>query len=138
DVSRIIFSGSEDAVGIRTRSELAKNIALEALQDHDKEKGLTLASIGCGSALPVARTVQALVDQGYKIEKLHLVDMDPMALATAVSILRQRGVDPSIIQLHPETIGIINGKTVSGIEPESVDLVDAWGFLEYFKPISAR
>jgi len=127
--SRIIFSGSEDAVGVRVRSQLAKEMALKAVEDHDKTKPLVLASLGAGSAIPAIETMLYLEEQGYEIGAYHFVDEDPMALATALSLVRSREIDESKIKLHVEKILT---SEVTSIEVESVDIVDAWGLAEYF------
>lgn len=129
DESRIIFSGSEDAVGIRVRSQLAKEMALRAVEDHDKSKPLVLASLGAGSAIPAIESMLYLQENGYEIGAYHFVDMDPMALATAMSLVRAYGIDESKIKLHIEDI--MKNKLES-IAAGSVDVVDAWGLAEYF------
>ncbi len=129
DESRIIFSGSEDAVGIRVRSQLAKEMALRAVENHDKSKPLVLASLGAGSAIPAIESMLYLQENGYEIGTYHFVDIDPMALATAMSLVRAHGIDESKIQLHVEDI---KKDQLESIPAGSVDIVDAWGLAEYF------
>lgn len=136
DVSRFMLCGTEDSVGIRVRSELARDMAVDSLKDHDKTKPLEIASIGAGSAIPILKTVQALMRDGHDLRELHLIDMDPMALAVAYSILTNAGLDRTKIKLHIETVDVRHGK-IGSLNNNSMDYVEAWGFLEYFRQQSA-
>lgn len=130
--SRYVFSGSADAIGIRTRKVLAGLMAVRALSKHDKNKPVALASLGAGSAMPVIESVRQLRSAGYDVGKVHLFDQDPMALAVACSLLQTKGkLDADKIQPHLQQINF-DGKPLEDIEEGSVDLVDAWGLAEYF------
>jgi hypothetical protein len=130
-----IFKGSVDAIGVRTRPELVTEIALDALPDPTNCEPLTLLSVGCGSAVPLFRNIQSLKVAGYDIERVHLLDADPMALSAAMSLADYHGIDRELLELH--VYNLLSGKPFTAIEPGSVSFGDAIGTTEYFRHRSA-
>ncbi len=138
-IGRIFFDGLADMEGVRTRMSLGVAMMREALADHPKEEPLRLASIGCGSSLPVIEIIKALEKDGYSFEKYHLVDQDPMALAAAVSAIKNSGLEHMMdkIEIHIGDVGA-RGDGIPGIPDGSIHAADALGLYEYLRKATGK
>lgn len=130
--SRDFFQGVVDAKAVRTRANSAMEIVASHIQDMERSgsdsQALISASLACGAAGPVYNLVNGLEQKGYNFSNIVLVDSDPMALATAVSLSEHSSLKDKVeIQLRD----LLLDSLTDFIEPQSVDIVDLLGLFEY-------
>jgi SAM-dependent methyltransferase len=95
---------------------------------HFAKRGMVSASLTCGAATPLYEMARSLDKSGTPISTILLVDSDEMALAAAVSLARSRGVEDRVILYHKD---LFRHRLTSYIKPESVDLVDLLGLVDW-------
>jgi hypothetical protein len=71
---------------------------------------------------------RSLDQSGMPISRILLVDSDEMALATAVSLARSKGVEDRVILYHKD---LFRHRLTRYIQPETVDLVDLLGLVDH-------
>ncbi len=130
--SRDFFQGVVDAKAVRTRANSAMEIVASHIQDMERSgsdsQALVSASLACGAAGPVYNLVNGLEQKGCNFSNIILVDSDPMALATAVSLSEHNNLNEKVeLQLRD----LLLDSLTDFIEPQSVDIVDLLGLFEY-------
>ena len=138
--SRRIWQGARDGAGVRSRAQAAMTEVTRYLtEEQPNANPLVIASLACGAASPVYTLIENLRAEGRQVQKAHLIDADPMALATAYSLGRQKGLQDtldlrleSLIVKNREKRSIDARDLTEFIEPGSVDVVDLLGIFEYF------
>ncbi len=129
--TRLLFECSLDGRAIRTRAGAFVGLALEHVADSSgriTRQDIRIASLGCGAAGPLCELVQSIRAHGGDIERATLVDQDPIALASALSLAETRGIG-DVVEVQRRNL--VEGSPSSYIE-EPVDIVDLLGVFEYF------
>jgi SAM-dependent methyltransferase len=135
--SRDFLTGVIDSQAVQTRVDTAIDMVethIESNAERYKEKGIVCASLACGSAGPVYEMANRLIHNGVNIEKLILVDNDPLALASAFSLSKSYGISDRIQIIKSN---IMSDDLIDVIGSEVVDVVDLLGIFEYI-PRSLR
>jgi len=133
-----IMAGSLDRIGDITRAKmmiaLVKEHRNNTAEQH-KQGGIVTASFGVGLAEPVLWLLAELQSDGQAVDTVHLVDMDPIALAASADRSVQYGLQDNIqMHMHMENIILTKpDKYTTPIEPGSVDVGEVMGVIEYFK-----
>jgi predicted O-methyltransferase YrrM len=130
--SRDFLVGVIDSRAVQTRADTAVRMAKERIASRPEQftgRELVCASLACGSAGPVYELARSLSENGTRIGKLILVDNDPMALASAISLARSQGVEDRI-EYHRKNL--FRNNLTSYMGRESVDFVDLLGLIDYF------
>lgn len=125
-----VITYGTDGLGIRSRKQIVTHVVVEFVRRQIAAhtplvEPAVMVSIGCGTALPVFDIARDLKFLGIKPE-LVLVDQDPIALAFALELARQRGLSDHV-EIHctrlfdrrsrPVEINkILNGRTPLLIE----------------------
>ncbi len=125
-----VITYGTDGLGIRSRKQIVTHVVVEFVRRQIAAhtplvEPAVMVSIGCGTALPVFDIARDLKFMGIKPE-LVLVDQDPIALAFALELARQRGLSDHV-EIHctrlfdrrsrPVDIAkILNGRTPLLIE----------------------
>lgn len=125
------IAGSVDRIADVTRAKTAIRMIMEHIDQFPgkfKNRGLVSASLACGAAEPVFWLANTLRDRGDKVQTIHLVDNDPVALAASTSRAEHHKLSSSV-KLHRENL--LKTPVDGYIEPKSVDLVDLIGLFEY-------
>lgn len=129
--SKDFLTGVVDSRAVDTRATAAFDIAIDHLIKNETSFGsrpLVTASLACGAAAPMYEFNQMLEERGFTVGKNILVDNDPMALASAVSLGRTYGMSDKV---DAQLKDIVGGKLTDFIEPHSVDVVDILGIVDY-------
>lgn len=119
-----------DGLGIRSRKQIVTHVVVEFVRRQIAAhtplvEPAVMVSIGCGTALPVFDIARDLKFLGIRPE-LVLVDQDPIALAFALELARQRGLSDHV-EIHctrlfdrrsqpVDITAILNGRTPLLIE----------------------
>ncbi len=125
-----VITYGTDGLGIRSRKQIVTHVVVEFVRRQIAAhtplvEPAVMVSIGCGTALPVFDIARDLKFMGIKPE-LVLVDQDPIALAFALELARQRGLSDHV-EIHctrlfdrrsrpVDIAGILNGRTPLLIE----------------------
>lgn len=139
---RMWLSNLYDGRGLRSRAEVMKDIIIEEAMSCEHQQ--KWASLACGAAQPVYRSMTEIRAQGGITPHVTLVDNDPNALRLAdryaeefglqanattakKNILHMKGlVRPTLFDFAAQALG---GRTK--MRAEEYDVVDAVGILEY-------
>lgn len=130
DHSRKIWGGSLDGRGVRTRAYEAVGEVVRHFSNEEgriDRKDLKIASFACGAAGPISELVGLIQDFGGDVTEANLVDMDPMAIATAVSVMKPIA---DALKVHKQDL--TRKDVTEYIAPESIDVADLLGLFEYF------
>lgn len=136
--SRLIWAGARDGAGVRTRATAAMREAVSHLSAQERsidDDGIVSLSLACGAAAPVYELMGSLEENGIKVRKAVLADMDPMALASAYSIAETKGVEDKIELKLENLVNMETGEARDLTEltdAKSIDVVDLLGLFEYF------
>jgi len=128
--SRLIWGSGLDGRGVRTRAYQAISMVVDHFADGSdriRRRNLRTASLACGAAGPMRDLVCDIRAAGGEFAQLNLVDMDPMALATASSVLGPVSGD-AVFHLQ----NLSNGSLTRYLAPQSIDIADLLGLFEYF------
>ncbi|MDP9444968.1 MAG: class I SAM-dependent methyltransferase family protein [Actinomycetota bacterium] len=132
--SRMSVGYMLDARAIRWRAQAATLLAREVARTWSGPESLTLISLACGAAGPVAQLADGLAADGHELEELHLVDRDPVALAAGRAIARQH-VDSDKVRVTLLDLVDITDGTATELEPhlgrQRAHVVDILGLFEY-------
>lgn len=128
--ARNLFRHSQDAVGIRSRAQIMKELVSENAQKGD----IDWLSLACGAAVPVLDAVRELPETTDA--KLTLVDFDPQALEFARTLATDQGLMPEK-DFHIEASNLVKDlifkdNFIEKHGEESFDMVDMLGIFEYF------
>ncbi len=142
------MSNIYDAIGIRSRAEVMKNIVVgEVLRAPDNRR--KWVSLGCGAAQPVMVALDRIRESDAVVPDVTLVDIQKEALTLAMNGAQQAGFADNVTTkrmniLNPngiaaerdEKAGFYSNILRMGnkLPAESFDMVDAVGILEYLKP----
>lgn len=133
-----ILAGSLDRIGDITRA----NVMIDMVTDHvlsgrmlDDNRGIVSASLACGAAEPVYWLINNLREHGLPVDKLHLVDLDPIALAASSDRSEHYELKEKLVMHHKN---LFREPIDSYINPHSVDVVDIIGLFEYLAPKAAN
>ncbi len=127
------FVCSLDGIGIRTRAAVMREIITRREEDAPRgDERPTWVSLACGAAVPVLDAAAAVTTP----PRLHLVDLDAVALDFARDLARAQGlvegVDLTVSQRDlVRTIIALDG-LVEELGEASAAVVDARGLFEYF------
>jgi SAM-dependent methyltransferase len=132
-----ILAGSLDRIGDITRA----NVMIDMVTDHvlsgrvpHDGRGIVSASLASGAAEPVYWLINELRGRGRPVEKVHLVDLDPIALAASNDRSGHYGLKDKLVMHHKN---LFREPVDSYIDPHSVDVVDIIGLFEYLAPKAA-
>ena len=133
-----IVAYCHDSLGIRARKELVRDAAAEQLDWYEEnrpdKKEVTFLSVGCGTAQSILEVAADARDRGLT-PKIILFDQDPVALAAAMELARQMGLE-EYAELHCEKL--FNAKGESEVKKvlgdRKVDIGEDSGLREYLKP----
>jgi len=138
-VARAVFAHCLDAIGIRTRAQVMREVVQDAAQQMAPGRA-SWVSLACGAAVPVLDAVAALVGSAGADPHLHLVDLDPHALAFAGRLAAERGLaegeDFTLLQRDLVTGVVARDDLVDELGEASASVVDAVGIFEYFRDAS--
>ena len=129
--SRDFLVGVIDSRAVQTRADTAINMAREHMSSrpgHSAKRGVVTASLTCGAANPLYEMARSLDQGGTPISTILLIDSDEMALATAASLARSKGVEDRVILYHRD---LFRHRLTSYIKPGSVDVVDLLGLVDW-------
>lgn len=133
-----IMAGSLDRIGDITRAKLAIEMVRSHILSRPEqysEKGIVSASFASGAAEPMYWLLDQLRKDGLQIDTAHQVDLDPIALAAGYD--RSGHYDlKGTIAMHSQDL--VRTPADSYIEPGSVDILEAIGFIEYMSPVLAK
>ncbi len=123
--SRDYLTGVADAHAVRSRGQVAKAL----LHEHfpGSRHPLRLMSIACGAAGPILDYANDAARDGVEIDELLVVDHDPLALATTVSLARGAGLGDRVTPLRKN---LLKTPPIDYLD-EQVDLVDLVGVFEH-------
>ncbi|PID31675.1 hypothetical protein CR970_04520 [Candidatus Saccharibacteria bacterium] len=128
-----------DSYAVRDRGAMAR----EAIVDHfsssasGRKEGINMVSLGCGAADPIYATIGALERNGLRVDKAHLIDGDPVALAAAKAAgedyySRRYDIKDLGEKIKPALHDLLRDNLTDRIDPQSADVVDLLGLFEYF------
>lgn len=129
---RVLVQGSQDSRALRWRADAARFVAL----DHGARwtGPVSLISLACGAAGPVARIADGLAARGQVTAEVVLVDVDPVALAAGRAIAG-RHVEDSVVGAHQLNLIDASTRTAAHLVPAlgagRAHLVDILGLFEY-------
>lgn len=84
-----------DSIGIRSRKQLVAERIHRTLDQCGVASPLMM-SFGCGTALPILEVLTARREEGHEVPRLLLLDQDPLALASAVTLASDMGLGDHI------------------------------------------
>ena len=139
-VARRVFKHCLDAIGIRTRALLMREVVQEhafaGAGDGAGRPG-SWVSLACGAAVPVLDAVRVLERAGGVRPHLHLVDVAPQALAFARRLAAQQGLvegaDFTLLERDLVTGVVARDLLLAELGEASAAVVDAVGIFEYFR-----
>lgn len=125
-----------DSLGIRSRKEIVRQQIDQhvtgLLEEDPERKEMLLLSVGCGTALPIFEVALDARKNGVEA-KLLLLDQDPIALASAVTLARKMGLEDNI-EVHCERLFSKFGKPIDMqklLRGRQLDVVEDSGLREY-------
>lgn len=123
--SRDYLTGVFDAHAVRSRGQVAKTL----LHEHfpGSRHPLRLMSIACGAAGPIFDYARDAAADGVEIAELLVVDHDPLALASTVSLARGAGLGDRVTPMRKN---LLKTPPIDYLD-EQVDLVDLVGVFEH-------
>lgn len=135
DKARSFFMDGLDAVGIRTRGAVLRDVVSRTsnrwtLQGRTERS--TWVSLACGGALPVLDSLSALHPHELS---LVLVDIDPVALDFAHRLALEAGVpERDLVMLQRDLVRtvVVRDDLVDELGAGTAAVVDALGIFEYF------
>lgn len=134
---RLMFRGIKDGHGVRNRAAVASDLVLEHLSRSTAARsGLVSASLACGAAGPVYRLVDSIESTlDARVDRIVLLDIDPMALASARSLARGTSAESRITLLQQNLLR----PPLAGprLPAHSVHIADALGLIEYLPEAQA-
>ncbi len=132
DESRLIFMGCLDGRAVNSRAVTAFNIAVDHIHGEGSQErdDIRIASLACGAAGRVYSSfVKGLKDKGHTVERIELIDKDPMALATAYAIADDQPEIQERLGIH--VANLLEPDFLECIEPKSLHVIDMLGLFEY-------
>lgn len=138
DEIRLLIQGTLDSAAIRWRAAAAAELA----RQHARRwtSGVRLTSLACGAAGPVAQLADQLRAQGQDVDRLTLVDRDPVALAAGRAIAAAHVGAEHVVA---EMIDLVDLSTFAASDlagplgTASAHLVDVLGLFEYLPDVLA-
>jgi len=135
DKARGFFTDSLDAVGIRTRGAVLRDVIARTSARwtaQGRTERSTWVSLACGGALPVLDSLSALHPHELS---LVLVDIDPVALDFAHRLALAEGVpERDVVMLERDLVRtvVVRDDLVVELGAGTAAVVDALGIFEYF------
>ncbi len=135
DKARGFFTDSLDAVGIRTRAAVLRDVIARTSARwtaQGRTERSTWVSLACGGALPVLDSLSALHPHELS---LVLVDIDPVALDFAHRLAVEEGVpERDVVRLERDLVRtvVVRDDLVEELGAGTAAVVDALGIFEYF------
>lgn len=127
--TRNYFLHSLDAIAIRARAAIMSAIAAGYLAPRGTTRW---ASLACGAAIPVFRTLESQASGHVDVT---LIDLDADALAHAAELASRKGfhedTDFRLLQRHLIRDLVATSRLVDELGAESMDFVDMLGIFEY-------
>ena len=122
-----LFLHGQDAIGIRSRGSIFKNLLL------NRRPVKSVTSLACGAAVPEC---DAIGEMTYTPEEILFVDYDEKALGYVDRIAALSGIDKN--SYKKSQLDLIKGFILSDapskeLKPEGSEIVDALGITEYFR-----
>lgn len=130
--SRNIFKGCLDGRAVNSRAVTAFGMAIDHINENSTHprNDIRVASLACGAAGRVySDLVEGLNHSDHKVEKIELVDNDPMALAAAHALADGKPGIQDKLGIH--RANLLEPDFLEAIKPESLDMVDMLGIFEY-------
>ena len=129
--TRGYFTYALDAIGIRTRAEIMRNIAAKYVSANS---GRTeWVSLACGAAVPV---LNAIPEEARDTVHVEMIDLSERALDFAGMLATDRGFEEGkhFTRRHDNLLRSIvaSNELVRELGEESAEMVDAMGIFEYF------
>jgi SAM-dependent methyltransferase len=138
DEIRLLMQGTLDSAAIRWRAAAAAELARQHACRWSSAVRLT--SLACGAAAPVAQLADQLRAQGQDVDRLTLVDRDPVALAAGRAIAAAHVGAEHVVA---EMIDLVDLSTFAAsnlagpLGTASAHLVDVLGLFEYLPDVIA-
>lgn len=129
--SKDFLTGVLDSRAVDTRALAASHLALAHILENPEifeGRPLVTASLACGAAAPMFELNELFASKGVQVGKNILVDNDPMALASAIALGRAYGMEEKV---DAQLQDIVSNDLTEFIEPNSVDVVDILGIVDY-------
>lgn len=141
---RMWMSNLYDAMGIRSRAEVMKQLIVDEVMQSDEPQ--QWASLACGAARPVFDSLTTIDEKGGRMPNVTLADYERGALKNAraaadeaglsenVSTRRMNILKPNGISYDPHQWGAATNMLAAAagrLPKESYDMIDAVGILEY-------
>lgn len=129
--SKDFLTGVLDSRAVDTRALAASHLALAHVVKNPEifeGRPLVTASLACGAAAPMFELNELFASKGIQIGRNILVDNDPMALASAVALGRAYGMEEKV---DAQLEDIVGKELTEFVEPNSVDVVDILGIVDY-------
>lgn len=123
--SRDYLTGVADAHAVRSRGQVAAAL----LHEHflGSRHPLRLMSIACGAAGPLLDYTREAAADGVEVGELLVVDHDPLALASTLSLARGAGLGDRVTLLRKN---LLKTPPITYLDAQ-VDLVDLVGVFEH-------
>lgn len=135
--ARMLFLDSTDAIGIRTRAKVMRDVVERSTHGVDASADLRWVSLACGAAVPVLDAVSA-VPAGRV--RLVLVDMDRASLDFAGDLAAAQGLtegeDFELLERNLVSGVVARTELVEELGEGTAHVVDALGIFEYFSDAS--
>lgn len=126
-----IMAGSLDRIADVTRAKALSRLVQEHIQRYPERyagKGLVSTSLASGAAEPVYWLVRDLQAAGQQVDRINLVDRDPIAIAASLDRSTYYGLNDKIA-IHAKNL--FEEPVDSYVEPQGTDVVDIVGLFEY-------
>lgn len=121
------FRDSLDAIGIRSRAVVMREILREAITA-ERARTQRWLSLACGAAIPVFEAARELVEAGHRLQ-LTLADIDPAALRLAQALAQEYGL-ADCVELR--RLNILDEQRLrASFAPDTFDAIDILGLFEY-------
>lgn len=122
-----------DAAAIRSRAAAASFMVTERLDRWDG-RAVRMASLACGAAKPIARMSTEIIDRGYEVESLTLLDRDPLALAAGRAVAEAAAPNLPVDVVLSDLLVLSEMRAIdllSVLEGRRQDVVEMLGLFEY-------
>lgn len=142
------FKNIYDAIGIRSRAKVMKDLIIREVLERENAQPAQWISLACGAAQPVVESMVEIEAAGGLLPNVTLVDADSSALELAKNYAETQGYGENVRLNRTNVLrrdGITYDRSQGGLftnaiaaklgrlQPESYDMVDAVGILEYLK-----
>ncbi|HEX2903988.1 MAG TPA: class I SAM-dependent methyltransferase [Jatrophihabitans sp.] len=139
DAPLTFMRGCLDAAAIRSRAAAAAFLVGERLERWSDEP-VRMASLACGAAKPIARMAAEIAERGLAVERLTLLDRDPLALAAGRAVAEASAPDVRVEVVLSDLLVIAEMRAIdllSVLGGQRQDVVEMLGLFEYLPDLLA-